>query len=78
MTRKLRDIAGKDAIKAFQRAGGLLLPGGKGDHTNIKMPNGQLITIPGQKELKTGLLMNAIKKAGLTTEEFAMLLKGRR
>jgi hypothetical protein len=41
----------------------------------FKMPNGQIITIPGSKELKIGLLRAAIKKAGLTEEEFLRLLK---
>jgi len=49
--------------------------GGKGDHVNVKMPNGQIITIPSSKELKTGLLRAALKKAGLTEEEFLRLLK---
>src|SRR4030042_505556 len=38
MSRELRGIKGKDAIKAFLRAGGIERPG-KGDHINIKMPN---------------------------------------
>jgi predicted RNA binding protein YcfA (HicA-like mRNA interferase family) len=67
--RQLRGIKGSEAIKAFVRAGGILR-GGKGDHVNIKMPNGQIITVPGKGELKVGLLIAAIKKAGLTTEEF--------
>jgi predicted RNA binding protein YcfA (HicA-like mRNA interferase family) len=41
---------------------------------NIKMPNGQLVTIPQQAELKIGLLKAAIRKAGLTEEEFLDLL----
>ena len=41
---------------------------------NIKMPNGQLITIPVSGELKIGLLKAAIKKAGLNEEEFEKLL----
>jgi predicted RNA binding protein YcfA (HicA-like mRNA interferase family) len=49
---------------------------GKGNHVNIKMPNGQIITIPASKDLKIGLLKSAIKKAGLDEEEFEMLLKG--
>ena len=48
---------------------------GKGDHMNIKMPNGQLITIPTSGDLKIGLLKSAIRKAGLDDEEFMMLLK---
>ncbi|MEA2035425.1 MAG: hypothetical protein U9N40_08085 [Euryarchaeota archaeon] len=48
---------------------------GKGDHVNIRMLNGQIITISGSKELKIGLFKAAIKKAGLTEEEFPRLLK---
>jgi predicted RNA binding protein YcfA (HicA-like mRNA interferase family) len=38
------------------------------------MPNGRLVTIPAKRELKVGLLRDAIKKAGLTDEEFLDLL----
>ena len=71
----LRGVSGKDAVKAFVRAGGVMRRG-KGDHVNIKMPNGQIITIPVSRDLKIGLLKSAIKKAGLDDEEFMMLLKG--
>lgn len=47
---------------------------GKGDHINIKMPNGMIVTILGSKELKIGLLKSVIKKAGLSEEEFLNLL----
>ena len=72
--KRLRAIKGKDAIKIFLKAGGVL-KGGKGDHVNIKMPNGLIITIPQSGELKIGLLKSAIKKAGLTEEEFLDLMK---
>lgn len=68
----LHTIKGKDAVRAFAKAGGDVRQG-KGDHVNIKMPNGMLITIPVSKELKLGLLKAAIKKAGLTEEEFETL-----
>jgi predicted RNA binding protein YcfA (HicA-like mRNA interferase family) len=71
--RQLRGIRGDEAVRAFVRAGGIQRKG-KGDHVNIKMPNGQLITIPGQAELKVGLLKAAIRKSGLTDEEFVALL----
>jgi len=71
---RLRGIKGKEAIKAFVKAGGIER-GGKGDHVNVKMPNGQIVTIPSSKELKIGLLKAALKKAGLTEEEFRRLLK---
>lgn len=72
--KQLKNIKGKDAMKVFIKAGGIPRRG-KGDHVNIKMPNGQIITIPGSKVLKIGLLKAAIKKAGLTDEEFLNLLK---
>ncbi len=70
----MRGISGKEAVKAFIRAGGIARSG-KGDHVNIKMPNGQLITIPISGNLKIGLLKSAVKKAGLDDEEFMRLLK---
>ena len=72
--KRLRGIRGKDAIKVFLKASGVL-KGGKGDHVNIKMTNGLIITIPQSGELKIGLLKSAIKKAGLTEEEFLDLMK---
>ena len=54
MGKELRGVKGKEAIKAFIRAGGIEKPG-KGDHINIKMPNGMIITIPDKGELKIGL-----------------------
>ena len=71
---RLRGIRGKKAIKAFVKAGGIERKG-KGDHVNVKMPNGQIITIPSSKVLKIGLLKAVIKKAGLAEEEFLRLLK---
>jgi len=55
MGRELRGIKGRDAINAFLRAGGIERPG-KGDHINIKLPNGMIITVPDKRELKIGLL----------------------
>ncbi len=71
---QLRGIKAKDAIKAFINAGGEARQG-KGDHVNIKMPNGQIITIPVSKDLKIGLLKAAIKKAGLDEKGFEDLLE---
>ncbi|MCX9014662.1 MAG: type II toxin-antitoxin system HicA family toxin [Candidatus Methanoperedens sp.] len=72
--KQLKNINGNEAMRVFIRAGGISRRG-KGDHVNIKMPNGQIITIPDSKELKIGLLKAAIKKAGLTDEKFLSLLK---
>jgi len=73
MGRELRGVRRKDTIKAFVRAGGIERPG-KGDHINIKMPNGMIITVPDKGELKVGLLRSVIHKAGLTEEQFLNLL----
>ncbi len=73
MSRRLQNIKGNDAIKSFVRSGGVERKG-KGDHVNIKMPNGMIVTIPGNKELKIGLLKSVIRKAGLTDEQFLDLL----
>ncbi len=72
--RKLRGVKARAAIKAFVRAGGVQRKKGKGDHVNIKMPNGQIVTIPNKGSVKIGLLKAAIDKAGLTEETFADLL----
>lgn len=67
--RQLRGIKGEEAVNAFVRAGGMQRSG-KGSHVNIKMPNGLLITIPIRGDMKLGLLKAAIRKAGLTEDEF--------
>ena len=71
---KLRNINCRKAIKAFVKAGGVERKG-KGTHVNIKMPNGQIITLPCSSDLKIGLLKSAIKKAGLTAEDFLVLMR---
>lgn len=76
---ELRSVRPRDAIAALQRAGGVTRKGGKRDHVNIKMPNGQIITFSGRKEpIKVGLLKAMLRKADLTAEEFVKLLEGGR
>lgn len=75
---ELRDIRPKDAIAALERAGGRVRSG-KGDHVNITMLNGRIITFSGRREpIKIGLLKAMLRKAGLTEEEFRRLLEGDR
>jgi predicted RNA binding protein YcfA (HicA-like mRNA interferase family) len=71
---QLRGIKASDAIKAFEKAGGTR-KSGKGDHINIKMPNGRIITLRGKGEVKVGRLRDAVREAGLTVEEFLKLLQ---
>jgi predicted RNA binding protein YcfA (HicA-like mRNA interferase family) len=71
---QLRGIRASGAIKALEKAGGIRRSG-KGDHINIKMPNGRIITLRGKGEVKVGRLRDAIREAGLTVEEFLKLLE---
>lgn len=48
MSPELRDIKATEAIKAFERAGGIR-KSGKGDHVNVKMTNGRIITLRGKE-----------------------------
>jgi len=74
---ELRDVRPGDAIRALERAGGVLRKGGKGDHVNIKMPNGQIITLSGKREpIKIGLLKAMLRKAGLSEADFVRLMEG--
>ena len=69
----LRGIKSEQAIAAFERAGGIKRRG-KGAHVNVKMPNGMIVTIPVHGEIKVGLPQAAIRKAGMSVEEFLDLI----
>jgi predicted RNA binding protein YcfA (HicA-like mRNA interferase family) len=71
---ELRGIRAVDAIKAFERAGGERRAG-KGDHVNLKMPNGRIITLRAVGEVTVGRLKDAIREAGLTVPQFTELLE---
>ena len=72
--RRLRGLPAREAIKAFERAGDVRRKKGRGSHVNLKMPNGQIVTIPNRRTLKVGLLRSVIAKGGLTEEQFLQLL----
>ena len=72
--RELRGIRAVDAIAAFERAGGQRRTG-RGDHINLKMPNGRIITLRAVGEVKVGRLKDAIREAGLTVAQFTELLE---
>ena len=74
MVPSLRGIKADKAIRAFEKAGGQIRRG-KGDHVNIKMPNGRIVTLHGKGEVKVGLLKDALREAGLGEEQFLKLLR---
>jgi predicted RNA binding protein YcfA (HicA-like mRNA interferase family) len=71
---RLGNIAGKDAVKAFQRAGWQKI-GQVGSHAvMVKTGLRVNLSIPQHKELSVGTLRALIRNAGLTVDEFLYLL----
>ena len=67
-------ISGADAVKAFERAGWIIVRQ-SGSHLHMAKTGSQLIlTIPQHKELKKATLKNIIRSSGLLLSEFKELL----
>jgi len=73
MTR-LGNISGKEAVKAFARAGWRPI-GQVGSHL-VMVKDGERanLSVPQHKELSVGTLRKLIRNAGLTVEEFVELI----
>jgi len=73
---KLGNISGKEAVKAFQKAGWEKV-GQVGSHLVMTKPNIRVnLSIPQHKELSTGTLRALIRNANMSVDEFIELLKG--
>ena len=71
---KLANISGKDATKAFQRAG-WQVRGQVGSHLVLTKPAVRAnLTVPQHGELAPGTLRGLIKTAGISVDEFLSLL----
>jgi predicted RNA binding protein YcfA (HicA-like mRNA interferase family) len=71
---RLGNISGKEAAKAFQKAGWEVL-GQVGSHLVMVKPGIKVnLSIPQHKELSIGTLRSLIRNAGLTVDEFLKLL----
>jgi predicted RNA binding protein YcfA (HicA-like mRNA interferase family) len=71
---KLGNVSGKDAVKAFQKAGWYKV-GQVGSHLVMSKPNVRInLSIPQHRELAGGTLRALIRNAGLTVDEFTQLL----
>lgn len=71
---KLGNISGKEAVKAFERAGWQRI-GQVGSHLVLSKPNVRVnLSVPQHKELSTGTLRALIRNASLTVDEFLELL----
>jgi predicted RNA binding protein YcfA (HicA-like mRNA interferase family) len=71
---KLANISGKDAVKAFGKAGWQSM-GQVGSHLMMTKPAQRAnLSIPQHKELSVGTLRALIRAAGMTVDEFLELL----
>lgn len=71
---RLAGISGKDAVRAFERAGWQKL-GQVGSHVMLtKAGQRANLSVPQHRELATGTLRALIRAAGLSPEEFLALL----
>jgi predicted RNA binding protein YcfA (HicA-like mRNA interferase family) len=71
---KLANISGKDAVKAFGRAGWTLV-GQVGSHCVMNKAGQRAnLSIPQHKDLSVDALRALIRAAGMTVEQFMELL----
>ena len=71
---RLGNVSGKDAVKAFEKAGWRKI-GQVGSHVVLVKSGIRVnLSIPQHKELSVGTLRALIRHAGLTVEEFLNLL----
>lgn len=71
---RLGNIPGKEAVKAFQKAGWQTV-GQVGSHLMMSKPGVRVnLSVPQHKELSVGTLRALIRNAGLTVEDFLKLL----
>jgi len=71
---KLGNISGKEAVKAFHKAGWETI-GQVGSHVVLVKSGVRVnLSVPQHKELSVGTLRALIRNAGLTVDEFLELL----
>jgi predicted RNA binding protein YcfA (HicA-like mRNA interferase family) len=71
---RLSNISGKEAVKAFSKAGWTSV-GQVGSHLVMVKPGLRVnLSVPQHKELSVGTLRALIRNAGLTVDEFLELL----
>lgn len=71
---RLANISGKEAVKAFAKAGWEVM-GQVGSHVVMTKPGVPVnLSVPQHKELSTGTLRALIRAAGISVDEFLALL----
>lgn len=71
---RLHNIAGKDAVKMFQKVGWVVV-GQVGSHVVMSKPGVRVnLSIPQHRELSIGTLRALIRNTGMAVEQFLDLL----
>jgi len=71
---RLANISGKEAVRAFEKAGWRVM-GQVGSHLVMIKPGERVnLSIPQHKELSVGTLRALVRHAGMTVDEFLALL----
>jgi predicted RNA binding protein YcfA (HicA-like mRNA interferase family) len=71
---RLGNISGKEAVKAFQKAGWTVV-GQVGSHVVLSRAGLRVnLSVPQHKELSVGTLRALIRSSGLSVDEFLKLL----
>ncbi len=70
----LPSVSGKEAVRAFERAGWHYVRLRKGHHQLEKIGTRYHLSVPDHKELDRGTLRSLIRTSGLTVQEFVRLL----
>jgi predicted RNA binding protein YcfA (HicA-like mRNA interferase family) len=71
---KLGNISGKEAVKAFQKAGWQCI-GQVGSHMVMSKPHTRVnLSVPQHRELSVGTLRALIRNAEITVEDFLSCL----
>ena len=73
MARLPRNVSGREAVRAFERAGFTFVRRTKKNHL-VLVGGDTVLTVPDHRTLKTGTLAQLVADSGLTAEEFAALL----
>jgi len=74
MAKLPRDCSGRQAVKAFQRAGWLVARQTASHIILVKPGKRPTLSVPDHKTLDPGLLRSLIRYAELTVDEFVHLL----
>ncbi|MBI4234546.1 MAG: type II toxin-antitoxin system HicA family toxin [Chloroflexi bacterium] len=71
--RRLRNVRANEAIRAFEKLGYVIVRV-RGSHYILRHPDKGLLVIPFHRgTVKVGVLLDALKKMGITPEEFEAL-----